>query len=396
MPNPRVQVDLVAENKDLAAKLAAAQAQLDAFAKKNEGKAGEGGAVGEGVDVLKGIKHGLHEIAIPAAILGALNELASKYVEIVKESELVGAAQMKMANDFIAAANEIGRLASGGPLEEMLSLDRKAGEVLTRIGEEADKRAFERGQHSVGSWWQAITEAFGAPDQDAYDAAANAASSLAIHASEAAKKRLKQSVDEVQKFSERAAIIRANLDSDDASEREKAAAEHQARLNEIARLGDSDANAAKKQALEEIDALESALAVKRLHRAEQDLRAGRESAVRGQETELANTDTEREEIAHQERIAAIRKEFRDREDQESIEAFEKRMENETAIYEKHKKLQAQAAARQIRELVEQLRKAQTDGFLPKDVNFSNVGSGAAIQFLEGQLPQVLGLMGGGH
>lgn len=393
MPDNRVQIDIVAENADLRAKLAQAESQLEGFKKGNEGAATSAdAALQQATKSARSLSQIMRFIVLPAAIWDGAKRLLTFFSEAEERAKA-------FRNQVSAIAQQFETISRQGSLElrlGALELDQAKIQEQARAAADAVNQALQAAladpnrvadQNIFGGM-------FGTKSNDdlvreataALDRIESARQQLQAVAAENAKRRA--FAEETELFRIRASV---------------AVGEEKRKLEMIVALRERAAALERSRGTKEERDRAKAIADERakaeatkIDRDRQNERDARQSAERSQQGELANTDREREEIEHQERIAAIRREFRDRDDAESIAAMERRLENERKIYDKHLALMKQAHDRQLREMLEADRKAQTEGFTIKDLNTANIGSGAALQVIGQQLPALVTLSGGGR
>lgn len=342
MPDNRVQVDIVAENRQLRAKLADSEAQIAAFKLKSEdGVASVGAGFEKSTRAARLFRSAIGYIAFPLVLVETAKTIANKIQDAIEKTRLFKEEVAGLTKNFKDASKASQIAVQQGPAAA--NRNKELEEELRLLGELQEKL-----QKAIGS--------------------------------EASARR--RAVEEVQEGNYQNANLEAtvlqiklnNIDKEEGARRR--AVEEEIR-------GVREAGRKRREAEEELrtkpirESLEERIAQARIQGAENnpELRAKLELE---QKKHIIEIEFAKETNAA---VLALRDELLQQLDNLDAQSRQRRKD---------------AELRQLRELLAEFKKAQSEGFTIKDLNTANIGSGSALQVIGQQLPALVTLAGGGR
>lgn len=396
MADNKVQVDLVAENRDLVAKLADAEARLAAVGQKGGSQAASGlESVSRSANALSAV---LRLVTIPAVAVGSALRFAQGLNEMLDTAKHLRNEFNGIAETFARGINNQSiKLNFGDAAASDADLVKQANAAAAAISKKLEEdlsnpaRIARARGGKVGAW---LGEMFGDLSDDKLKSQAQTAINGVYNTLSEARKnaaeRDRRETEELQQQDLQARIAAAVGNEKivleaELSARKETEAKRRAGLGRDAdlrrKLAEDVAKADRKKAADAAEAVVQ----------------GRDAAIRDQQSELATTEAEKEEIAHQGRLAAIRKEFRDASTIEDRDAMNERFDNELEITTRNLKKIAQEIRQQRAEMLREIQRAQTSGFgLNGGGPPSLAGTGTALQFLTDNIASFARTQGGGR
>lgn len=128
-----------------------------------------------------------------------------------------------------------------------------------------------------------------------------------------------------------------------------------------------------------------------------DQQAGRQRLDRqtALEIEAALDERVKTEIVFQQRRLEVEREFGSEGTKASAAEYQARMDLLNKIEKQAMDKIAAARSKQLRDYLDEIKKAQSEGFLPKDVNVSALGGDSTLAFFRNQLPAIVSFGSGG-
>lgn len=392
MADNRVQVEIVAENRDLRAKLAEAEAQIAAFGKSGGAKAAAGLDVATRAASL--LSKTLRLIALPVTVVSAAVKLAGYIADADERAKAFGKTLDEIGNRFSEGVAQSAFKLRLGPVEVDEDAALKAMRDALKAIDDASDKVLKNDSNTAAATLlpKAVADWLGVKGTEEV-----------VRLAEAQKDRIRQAIrDQTSALAEAQRRRAEDLAQQDLQARiaaakgtERAALEaemtERKRSESIRRARGRDAVALKAIAEDQAKAERQAQ-----EDAREKSRQGVRSEIAGSLKELANTDAAKQEIDHQEKLAEIRRRYRQAQSEEEKGLLQELFDFEMKLDEKKKALQKEARERQIREMIDEQKKAQSDGFTIKDINTNGVGSGSALQIIGQQLPSLITLAGGGR
>lgn len=337
MANPKVQVDIVAENVQLKAKLAETEALLAKQGQRASVGGKETAAAFDGATKSVGVfSKALRFIAFPAIIFETAKRISEAILDSAEHTRIWREEVRKVGDAYAEASRQAQLTTRQGSFGQQRAQQLK--EELDAIGE-AQKKLEEARAHQYAQEKAAAEEVRNAGFQD-------------------------------QKFAED--VLRRKLERIDKVE----GADVRAAEEELKRI--TAAGRKRREAEDELTA-----------------RQVRSRVLKSRAT-LAENDPElKARIELEDALQQVRIESAGQTNKKILDDYEELMANmELATMRSLKKI-SDAQNKQLREYIEEIKKAQTDGFLPKDVNVGALGAESTLAFFRNQLPAIVSFGSGG-